>query len=432
MTVIIVERPKKRADGTREKVLEAGHRGFLPRMTRRRLAVIVLYVSVVVVSTLQRGVLDHSHTTFPIFRQSYHHLVAGRDLYARYPTEQGKGEADRFKYSPTSALLFGPFALPPLPLGLLLWNAFNVLVLFLAVDRLLPRRSATWALLIIAPATLNAVQSSSSNALMAGLLVLSFISLERGQQFSGAFAIAVGALIKLFPLAGVSFAFLRPQPLRFAGFLVIALVALASLPLLVTTPHELVAQYGYWRTILTSDAVDLSFGLSMMRMLRLGFDANFANWPLQLTGTLLLLLPVALHRRHGTDPQFRRNFLCSVLVYTVLFNHQAEHQSFVIASVGLAVWYVTAKRTGWRTALLVLCVAGLDTIPYLMVWLTMQVELLNGPGVRAALAHRDRRNAGRPPKVFEHSHIFTIDATRSPSSTPSTTSIPSTTSPNTV
>ena len=53
---------------------------------------------------------------FEIFRTASRHLVSGQDLYAEYPAEH----TDRFKYSPTFALLFAPFAWLPWPLALLL------------------------------------------------------------------------------------------------------------------------------------------------------------------------------------------------------------------------------------------------------------------------------------------------------------------------
>ena len=46
---------------------------------------------------------------FLIFRAAYSHLVAGRDLYIAYTAEH----VDLFKYSPTFALLFAPFAWLP-------------------------------------------------------------------------------------------------------------------------------------------------------------------------------------------------------------------------------------------------------------------------------------------------------------------------------
>lgn len=62
---------------------------------------------------------------FLIFRASYSHLLAGRDLYVAYPAEH----VDLFKYSPTFALLFAPFAWLPFAWALLAWNLINVLAL---------------------------------------------------------------------------------------------------------------------------------------------------------------------------------------------------------------------------------------------------------------------------------------------------------------
>ena len=118
---------------------------------RTRRWLIVAGLAAVVVATLQRGVFSNAHTTFPIFRQSYHHLVTGSDLYAMYPAEQGNAPADRFKYSPTAALLYGPFAIVPSAFGLLLWNLLTATALFLACTVLRRRQAATLAVVLPLP-----------------------------------------------------------------------------------------------------------------------------------------------------------------------------------------------------------------------------------------------------------------------------------------
>src|SRR5437867_960216 len=55
---------------------------------RLRRWLLALFLALAAVATVQRGVLTHTHATYPIFRQSYVHLAAGQDLYARYPREQ--------------------------------------------------------------------------------------------------------------------------------------------------------------------------------------------------------------------------------------------------------------------------------------------------------------------------------------------------------
>ena len=352
---------------------------LLTIITRARPLIMGLALLAVVFVTLQRSVFAHTHTTFPVFRESYHHLVLGQDLYAAYPSEQGTDPSDRFKYSPTAAVLFGPFALPPMPVGLFLWNLLNAGALFLALSTLLHRRAATLTFVFVFPWLFHAVQSSSSNALVASLILFAFIALERNRMRAGAALIALGTLIKIFPIAGIAFALFHPRRARFAVALVLSLMALIAIPLALATPAELAAQYQSWRGMVTFDELDLEFGRSVMSMLRNTFSVAMPNWPFQAAGTILLLVPVAMNRRRWSDPDFRLRFLCSLLVFAVIFNHQAEHPSFVIAATGLAIWFATSRKTVWRAGLFVFCLVGLEPLPFTLLWLAMQTELLLTP-----------------------------------------------------
>src|SRR5258708_6581476 len=97
---------------------------------------------------------------FEIFRTASRHLVSGQDLYAEYPAEH----TDRFKYSPTFALLFEPFAWLPWPLALLGWNLLNALLLFVAVERVLPPGRAQLAQGLLLLEVLRGMQNAQSNA----------------------------------------------------------------------------------------------------------------------------------------------------------------------------------------------------------------------------------------------------------------------------
>jgi hypothetical protein len=125
-----------------------------------------------------------------------------------------------------------------------------------------------------------------------------------------------------------------------------------------------------------------------------GYDGP--NWPVQLAGTLLLLLPLA--RGAWKDPQHRRTFLASLLVYAVIFNHKAEHPSFIIALVGVAVWYATGPSTAAKSICTAAAFAAVVPVFVWVAvpgsgalvaplevavaacsvsWITMQVELLD-------------------------------------------------------
>src|SRR5213075_3141006 len=136
--------------------------------------VLLLFSAAVLAVTIQKGIVLAHPGNFLLFRDTFHRLVSGADVY-----NPPAGEMTGFLYSPTFALLFAPFALLPLALGLLLWNGINALTLYWGVTRVLPARAARVALLIVFLDMLRSLQNSQTNALMAGVILLSFVALER-------------------------------------------------------------------------------------------------------------------------------------------------------------------------------------------------------------------------------------------------------------
>ena len=282
---------------------------------------------------------------FEIFRTASRHLFTGQDLYATYPAEH----TDRFKYSPTFALLFAPLAWLPWPLALFLWSALNALALFFAIERVLPPKQALVVQGALLLEVLRAMQNAQSNALVAALIIVAFVALERGRSWRAALAVGIGACVKIFPLAALTFAIPRRRVMRTGLAAMGAGVALIATPLLVATPSVLLAQYRSWRGVEALDAQQRWF--SVMELIHRWFGASWPNWPVQLAAVALLLFPVAVRRARWGEARFRLLYLCSVLMFVVLFNHQAERASYVIAFTGAAVWFASEPRTWWRSAL---------------------------------------------------------------------------------
>lgn len=326
---------------------------------------------------------------FEIFRASSHHLLSGEDLYAKYPTE-----GDRFKYSPSFALLFAPLAFLFWPLALFLWSTLNAMTLFVALERLLPPRQAMLAAALLLLELLRAMQNAQSNALVAALIILAFVALEAGRTWRAALAIALGASIKIFPLAALTFAIPWRRAFRSGLATIVVGAGVALLPLLVTSPGMLVQQYRWWRGIEAVDAQQRWF--SIMELLHQWTGADFPNWPVQMAGVLLLVLPLALRRSRWQDHAFRLLYLCSVLLFVALFNHQAERASYVIAFTGATIWFTISRRTSWQTALFALAFVTMPVtstlipgawlklpevvlyrlaFPTLLIWVAVQAEL---------------------------------------------------------
>ena len=361
------------------------------RPPRPRRLMLALYVASAALVTVQQAMLGHSNN-LSIFRSASLNLLAGRDLYAAHPEQH----LDFYKYSPTFALLFAPLAYLPFALAFLCWSLLNGLLLWYALDRLLPERQATIALALLYLEVLLALQYGQSNALVAALMILGFVAFEGRRQLGAALSITVGAAVKLFPLAGLSLAALYPRRLRFGAIAVGVLAVAVVLPLVVIPPADLLAQYRSWHAIEAKDT--LLRGYSLMHYVHAWFGVNWPNWPQQAAGTALLLLPLALRSDRWEALEFRRLFLCSLLVYSVLFNHASESPSFVVAYAGIVIWYVSSPPSPLRTAvmaltLLVMVVHDVDVVPRwvkydilvpyrikgipgLVAWFVMQWELL--------------------------------------------------------
>ncbi|MFI5279533.1 MAG: hypothetical protein ACHQU1_03480, partial [Gemmatimonadales bacterium] len=177
-----------------------------------------------------------------------------------------------------------------------------------------------------------------------------------------------------------------------AGALALAVLA----PLLVTPASTLFHQYGWWAELEQHYSRTLRIE-SLMALLSLVVPGSWPNWPVQLAGTAVLLLPYALRRADWGEPVFRRAMLYLLLLYLVLFNHQAESPTFIIAMTGVVAWYLTGPRRWHHHALMALSWVLVSlfsvilpasvlnvccrpyhykTIPILLVWLVMLWELL--------------------------------------------------------
>jgi hypothetical protein len=354
-----------------------------------------LWIAAVVAATVQQGVA-HQNNNFLIFRAASIHLLRDVDLYAAYPALH----ADFYKYSPTFALLFLPFALLPFWLAMLAWNALNAGALYVALGLVLPRRAATVARAIAFLDMLGSLQNVQSNALVAALIVLTFAAYERRHTTLGTLAAVAGTYIKVFPFAGVSFAIFHPRKVRVAIAVTLGMVLFALLPLLVTPPSTLLAQYASWRAIEAKDSHDLGF--TVMQMVQQLFHAGLPNWPQQLLGVLVLVAPVMAQPARWRQWELRRLYLCSVLVFCVVFNHQSESPTFIIGVCGVAIWFASLPRpTRWEWALLafiVVCtiLASSDampkaiqrdvfdryrfkTVPLIVLWIELQRRLWGAP-----------------------------------------------------
>jgi len=357
----------------------------------------MIYYSAPANKTYVRNGLKYTHyNNYVIFKNAARHLETGENLYQKWPDEQW----DQFKYSPTFAAAMWPMAQLHDLLGLCLWNVMGSLSLLYALRALsLSSQATAIAAWLIFKDHLTSVQNAQSNCLVAAAMILTFVYWERGQLLAAALAIALSLYTKLFGVAVAMLWLVFPNKTKSLAWCLLAVGILGAVPLAITSPENLWQQYHNWFATLRNEFPD-SQGISVMAMLQTWFGISGHKTETMFIGGLFLIAPllrVSLYRNR----LFQLSLLAATLIWVVLFNHRAEPATFIIASTGVAVWFVSRPMTLVNIALAVLTVIlsqysasdlvpqwlqqhvidpyHLKALPALLVWLKLQVELWSIP-----------------------------------------------------
>ena len=330
------------------------------KILTHRTFIIILYILFALVASIQSLVLspktNHKEVTvntkfnnYIIFERSFHHLKNNQDLYVAYPDEHW----DLFKYTPTFSVFFGMFAMFPYWLGLNLWNLLNALVLLAAIYYL-PRLSNIqkgWVLLIVLMELMGSLMNEQSNALIAGLLLFSFGLLENKKPMIASLCIVLTVFIKLFGVVGLALFLFYPQKWKLALYSLGWTLLMLLVPFIIIDYEQYLSLFHSYGNLLSNDHI-ISNGFSVMGWLNSWFSMDANSMIVILTGAGLFLLPfvrLSVYKYFS----FRYLALVSVLLWIVIFNHKAESPTYIIAMIGVALWFIEREKSTMNIALFV-------------------------------------------------------------------------------
>jgi hypothetical protein len=291
------------------------------------------------------------YNNYLIFKTSFWHLVDYKDLYLEHLIDH----IDYFKYSPSFAALMMPFAYVPDWIGLSCWNILNSLVLASALMHLpyTENRIKASMLAFALIETLTSLQNAQSNALIAGLIIWTFICLERKQIVWAALLVALSIFIKIFGIIGFIMFLFYPNKWKAAAWSILWMILIGILPLAFISAQQLVYLYKSWWNLLSWD-VNASVGLSVQGWLISWFGIDAPKNLVLGIGAILLLLPL-LKFKQWKFPIFRILYLSAILIWMVIFNHKAESPTFVIAFSGVLIWAFSQKLNLFHKTLFIVC-----------------------------------------------------------------------------
>ena len=328
-----------------------------------RRTIIWLWIALSVIAAVLK--YNRTDNNFRIFRGVFWHTLQGTSLYAEYPLEY----YDVNHYGPFFSLVIAPFALMPIPLGLVFWCIALSLTLYFAITR---STFSSWQQMFVlwfcSETLLTSLFMQQFNIAIAAIIIASYALIEKERDFWAAFLIVLGTFVKLYGIVGLAFFFFSRRKGKFVLSLLFWGVVLFVAPMIISSPGYVVSQYHEWFVCLVekngenlaSQAQNIS-ALGMVR--RVLGNPQYSDLLILAPALVLFALPY-LRFKQWRNEGFRMTLLASVLLFTVLFSTGSESSSYIIALSGVCVWYFAAP---WQR--------GKADI-----WLLVFVFLLSGMG----------------------------------------------------
>jgi hypothetical protein len=303
-----------------------------------------------------KQVISHQFNNYLIFKFTFFNLIHQHILYLPQPEYY----FDVNHYGPLFGLLIAPFALLPDQLGVMLWVMFNAFVLYKAIELLpLARLQKNIVLLLCAHELMTASFSEQFNPCMAAIILLSFILIRQKHDFWAACLIILGTFVKLYGIVGLAFFFFSGQKIKLLLSLLFWSVIFFVLPMAISSPAFIVQAYRDWLAVLiekdAANAVSIMQDISVMGMVRRIFHVpNLSNWIILLPALAIFGSSYLFIKKYKYLP-YQLLILSSTLLFTVLYSSGSESPTYIIAFVGVAIWFVNLQKpvTRLQIALLV-------------------------------------------------------------------------------
>lgn len=295
------------------------------------------------------------HNNFLIFRYVYWHTIEQLPLYVAYDEYW-----DTNHYGPFFSLVIAPFAMLPVRWGLFFWLIALSLSLYYAIRKLpFPDRKRIFLYWFCAHELLTALFMSQFNIAIAAIIIATFYCIEKEKDIWAAFFIMLGTFVKLYGIVGLAFFFFSKHKTKFLLALLGWALVMFVAPMAISSPDYIISQYvGWWDSLSAKNAENIFSGgqnISLLGMVRkISGCASYSDLWLISGGLIIFGLPY-LRIAQYKYKAFRYTLLASVLLFVVLFSTGSESSTYIIAFVGVGIWYwaVPWKRSRWDIALMV-------------------------------------------------------------------------------
>lgn len=361
---------------------------------------VYLIISVVTaISKYLRG--DYAINNYLIFKNVFFNTIHQKNLFIHYPDLY----FDLNHYGVFFSALIAPFAMMPDWLGISLWNIANTFIFIYGIYKLpfSDSKKAIFGLLCLQE-YITAALSLQFNVALTGLLLLSAVYIYERKEVKSVTAILIGIFVKIYGIVGLTqFFFIKSKTKFILSGIGIAILFFV-LPMAYSSPQFVIQCYSDWfQSIVEKNSENQVLGnmqdISLMGFVRriLG-DASISNLVFLVGGLPLFALPYIRIKQYK-HYAFQLMILASTLLFLVLFSSSSESPTYIIAVVGVLIWFFLQKeRTPLIIGLLIFVIIftcfstsdlfpkfvkenyiikySLKAVPCIVIWLRVTYELL--------------------------------------------------------
>lgn len=262
-------------------------------------------------------------------------------LYEPYPLEYG----DINHYGPIFAFIIAPFAVLPPWLGMSLWCMSLSLLLYWTVRQLpMPVVLTSLVLWLTLNDFYGACFKQQFNIAVAALVVGALAMIEKRREGWAALFIVIGTFVKIYGIVGLAFFFFVRRKGRFIGYMALWSAMALLLPLLFVSPEYLWSQYAAWAADIVQKNGENMFcaytNISLVGCVRKISGSPAYSDLLIIVPAMVLFLLSYLRTGQYKHFSYRLTMLASLLLFIVLFSSGSEHSGYVIAALGMGIWWV--------------------------------------------------------------------------------------------
>ncbi|HEX9957021.1 MAG TPA: glycosyltransferase family 87 protein, partial [Fibrella sp.] len=260
-------------------------------------------------------------------------------------------------------------------------------------------RKQVVVLLIVFAEGLITAQNMQSNNFIVGAMLLGMYFLRNQRVWLAALLFTLCLYIKFYGVGAAIFFLFYPKKGEFLLAMVVWTVLLGLAPLTMIPWDSVVNEYAEWGRVVVDSKLGVLISVPGILVAWFGMAKTDANLRiLELIGITLFLAPFVRFSL-WQDRTYQRRMLAYFLLFVIIFNKMAESPTYILAVVGVGLWWVTLDSPvsmpdkvllalviiftslsptdifpkGWQNEFFV--PYSIKAVPCVLVWLRLQFQL---------------------------------------------------------